>query len=83
MPGVAMPEVEVMDLSRHGASVICEAKPASGTRGRLSIDGLDLEVTVAGGRAPGRIGLLFVLDASGGARLDRLMERLERTALAA
>jgi methyl-accepting chemotaxis protein len=83
MPGVVSPDVTVSDISDRGASIVCGSEPPSGTRGVLSFDGLDLDVSVAGKRASGRIGLQFSLDESKQAKLDAFLQRLRETAEAA
>lgn len=83
MPGVAAPNVTVSDISDRGASVVCASEPPTGTRGILSVGGLDLDVTVAGKRTSGRIGLKFSLDDTKQAKLATFLQRQQETAAAA
>jgi len=83
MPGVPSPEVTITDISDRGASVTCGSEPPTGTRGVLSFDGLDLDVSVAGKRASGRIGLKFTLNETTQAKLNAFLQRLQEPAAAA
>jgi len=83
MPGVVSPEVTITDISDRGASVVCASEPPNGTRGVLQLEGLDLDVSVAGKRASGRIGLKFSLTETTQAKLAAFLQRLQEPAAAA
>jgi methyl-accepting chemotaxis protein len=83
LPGVQPADAEVVDLSRHGAQLSCRLNPAPGTRLTVSLEGMQIEATVAGGRVPGMFGVAFTLDQGQQQQVDTLLQRFQQRARAA